>query len=109
MNAATLNKIGRNMDMEKNFTEETLALLDEVKDKELPDVSPEDLDQLRNHCNQIVRAAETAKKLVAFLISIKKDKKQEAEEEKPGSKKTEKSAAAEPESAADDDDLSFLD
>lgn len=126
--AMELNKvegIDRNMDMQNKYVKEILDLIDECTEKKLLEgVTETEIHQLRDHCEDIAMAANTAKKLVANLKPIaeaadkerkekeklEKEAKKKAEAaEKRKAKKAEKETAKEAEEAAPvDDDLDFL-
>ena len=134
--AMELNKvegIDRNMDMQNKYVKEILDLIDECTEKDLLEgVSEVDIHQLRDHCEDIAMAANTAKKLAANLKPIAeaadKERKEKEKIEREAKKKAEaaekRKAAAEKRKAkkaeeateaaeaeaesADDDDLDFL-
>ena len=94
-----LNKvegIDRNMDMQNKYVKEILDLITECEKNEVTDnVSDIELKQLREHCEDIAMAANTAKKLVANLMPLAKD----ADTQKKAKEKAEQEAKKKAEAA----------
>ncbi|MBR4695543.1 MAG: hypothetical protein IKO94_05620, partial [Selenomonadaceae bacterium] len=64
MNTNKLNTIMRNMNMQVGYVRDLMELLEDCENRMMLDeVTMEDIEQLREHCSAITRAANTAKKL----------------------------------------------
>ena len=111
MNTNKLNTIMRNMDMQVGYVRDLMELLEDCENRMMLDeVTMEDIEQLREHCSAITRAANTAKKLAEGLKPVyEEEDRKEAEKKKAvkAKKKAEKKEAP-PADMNDDDDMSFL-
>lgn len=99
----TTQNVKRNMKFQINYCKEVLELLDTCEDKGTTgDLTAEDLNHLRAHCENIIRASDTATKLAELLDAAKKAEKKAKEE-------TKKVQPEKPAEEDTDDDFSFDD
>ena len=82
--------INRNMQFQKDYCKEIMELMDTCEDKGLTgDLTADDMNHLREHCENIMRASDTAMKLATLLQEV-------LDKEKAATKKTEPTKKAEP-------------
>ncbi len=99
----TTRNVKRNMNFQIDYCKEVLELLDTCEDKGITgDLTAEDLNHLRNHCENIMRASDIAIKLADLLDATKKNEKKAKEEKK-------KEPEEKPSEEDNDDDFSFDD